>query len=254
MFGTIYVGYYSNYNMIINNVSLLTNMIFYSITPSLGNLITYGNKEKNYQVYKTMQFVSYCFSGIVIACVYVLIDDFVCLWIGAEYQMSHLFTIAVTLNLYLSTVLVPIWSYRDATGMYRRTKYVQFCTAIVNLVFSIVLGIWIGIAGVIFASSIARLTTYFWYEPKILFREFFAQKPIKYYLGVLYNIICTVACCIFARFLANYIIVESWIMWILKAIVSVVVSTLVTALFYIRDPEVKNVMNYVKNLISRNVY
>ena len=80
---------------------------------------------------------------------------------------------AIGLNMYLSCVMQPLWSYREATGLYRKTKWIMVICAIINIVLSIVLGKIIGVIGIILASEIARIVTYVWYEPKILFREFF---------------------------------------------------------------------------------
>ena len=70
---------------------------------------------------------------------------------------------AIVINFYFSIVLLPIWVFREASGLYRKTKYVMLITAVVNIVTSILLGKWIGLAGILFATSIARFTTYFWY-------------------------------------------------------------------------------------------
>lgn len=57
--------------------------------------------------------------------------------------------IAVTVNTYFSCALQPLWIYRDATGLYMKTKYMMLAGAIVNIVLSVILGRFMGIAGII---------------------------------------------------------------------------------------------------------
>ena len=167
--GTITVGFYSNYCMIVNNITLFINIIFSSVTASIGNMIVEANKKKNYDVYCLMQFVSFLLSSVAITVTYLVINDLINVWLGETFVLEPLVTFAIALNMYFSVVLMPIWSYREATGMYLQTKYVMVATAVVNLVVSVVLGKTLGLAGILFATSIARISTYFWYEPQVLF-------------------------------------------------------------------------------------
>ena len=108
-----------------------------------------------------MQSVSMVLSTVCVSGVFFLISDFVQLWLGRQYVLSELVLVAVVCNLYFSISLLPIWVFREATGLYRKTKYVMLATAVINLVLSVILGKMIGLAGIIFATAIARLTTYF---------------------------------------------------------------------------------------------
>jgi len=249
--GTIYVGYYSNYSMVIGNISLIVNMIFSSVTASLGNLIVEGNENKNYSVYKTMQFISFVFSTIVITGTYLLINDFIAIWLGPAYNLDNLVVVAMVINLYFSIVLMPIWSYREATGMYRQTKYVMVATAVVNLVVSLILAQYIGMAGILFASSIARITTYFWYEPKILFAQYFKKKATSYYSNIAINVIITlVVLKISISMFGNYD-VNSWIDFIQKFSLSVMVVPLITIALYSWNKEMRKVISIVKTIFKQ---
>ncbi len=114
--------------------------------------------------------------------------DFMELWLGKDFLLDQLTLIAMVLNLFFSICMRPVWTFREGTGMYRQIRYVMFGTAILNLVLSIVMGYWIGISGILFATSISKLATYFWYEPYILYKNFFDSDVISYYLEYLKNI------------------------------------------------------------------
>lgn len=187
--GTVMVGLYSNYNMVLTKISGLIAVIFASLNGSVGNLVASTDANKRYKVYSIVQVSGYLMSGIVIICCYVLMEDFVSLWIGDNYILDNSVLLACLLNNYLIIVLQPMWVYRDATGMYRRTKYIMLAAAIENIFLSIILGkIW-GVFGIIIASSISRLTTYIWYEPVVLFREFFDRDPKEFFYKQGYNVV-----------------------------------------------------------------
>lgn len=251
LISTTAVGYYSNYTMIINNVTLFINIFFSSITASIGNLIVQNNIKKNYQVYKNMQFISFILSSVSISTVYLIINDFINVWLGDTFVLDDLVVIAIVLNLYFSVVLMPIWSYREATGMYRQTKYIMVATAIVNLVLSIILGKLIGLAGILFATSISKIGTYFWYEPKLLFRQFFKEKVSKYYFDIAKNILITfvvvgISCFLFAKYTAN-----SWLSLGIKTILVAVVNLIIVLILYGKNEEFKNLLETFKRLVHR---
>lgn len=178
--GTIAVGYYSNYLMIMNKITVFYNMIFSSMTASIGNLIVKEDKEKRYSIFQCEQAISFIISMVVMPCYIVLINDLIIMWLGKDYIFSVIVVLAIGLNMYFSCIFQPLWSYREATGLYQKTKWIMVGCAILNIGLSVILGNLIGVSGIIFATSISKIMTYFWLEPKILFRDFsFKSKRIK---------------------------------------------------------------------------
>ena len=251
LIGTITVGLYSNYCMIVNNITLFINIIFSSVTASIGNMVVEANTKKNYDVYRLMQFVSFGLSSVTITVTYLIINDLIGVWLGEEFVLDPLVSIAIVMNMYFSVVLMPIWSYREATGMYLQTKYVMVATAIVNLVVSIALGRILGLAGILFATSIARISTYFWYEPRLLFKQFFGEKVWNYYKGIIKNIVVTVIVMAICLLVFQRFVVMSWGTFIIKAIGVFVCASILTMLFYCKDPSFRKIKNMVIGLLKR---
>src|SRR5699024_10382180 len=176
---------------IITSATNLINTVFYSLTASLGNLVVKENAERRFKVFQMMQSMSVILSTICVCGFTFLIQDFIRLWLGNKYILSNEVLIAIIINFYLGIILLPIWVYREATGLYQQTKYVMVLTAIINLVLSIVMGKAMGLAGILFASAIARLTTYFWFEPVLLFKEYFGISSWVYFRGIIKSLIFT---------------------------------------------------------------
>ena len=90
------------------------------------------------------------------------------------------------------------------------------------------------LAGILAATIIARLTTYIWYEPRLLYRTYFSVSEKSYYTGMLVNFIVTSFVTVLLFFVLKYITLTGWIGWILKAAVSVVISSVICLIVYRR--------------------
>ena len=176
-----------------------------------------------------------------------MINDLIKVWLGEKYILDSIVVIAIVINMYFSVVLMPIWSYREATGMYMQTKYVMVATAAVNVVVSIILGL----AGILFATSIARISTYFWYEPKLLFAQFFKRKVGSYYKGIVINVVITVIVVGITTMIFHNMSVSGWGSFFLKAVLVGIVAAIVTIIAYIWNPEMKKIVSILKNVIGK---
>lgn len=246
LIGTVVVGYYSNYLMITNKVVAIVQIIFTSLTASIGNLVIKEKSEKRYEIFKAAQSVSFIICGIIVTCFSVLINDFINIWLGKEFIFNYGVVLAISFNMYLSCVLQPLWTYREATGLYVKTKYVMLIAAVVNLILSIILGKILGIGGILVASAIARLSTYFWYEPLLLFREYFEKPVRKYYVPIFINIIIMAITIIFFNKTLSIIKVTSWFTLFVKAIICGILTSVIFLFIYSKSEGFKVILKKVK--------
>ena len=249
--GTLAVGYYSNYLMLQNKISLFYTLIFTSLTASIGNLIVKENSKKRYEIFSCEQSISFIVCGVVIPGYALLVNDLIRVWLGEEYVLSVLVVIASSLNMYLSCVLQPLWSYREATGLYKRTKWVMVICAMINLVLSIILGKLIGLAGILFASALSRLCTYIWYEPKILFREYFEMSPVKYYLQLVGNFVIIVLIIFLSGLISSLVVVESIFLWFIKAIVVGSIALVMVLILYLNSSGIRIFREKINHFLKK---
>ena len=246
--GTIFVGLYSNYHTITINLETFIALFFTSLTPSIGNLVATSSPEKRFAAFRTMQMVSFCICGIVCVCVFNLTQDFIELWFGKDLLLDRLTLFAITLNLFFSTCMRPVWTFREGTGMYRQIRYIMFVTAILNILLSIVLGKWLGVSGIIFAISISKFATYFWYEPNILFKKFFNRKVRYYYLDYAANIAILIAGGYFCTWVISHLFSDiSVLNWFLKALFCIGIMSTIYFFRYFRTIECKNLISKIRN-------
>jgi len=203
--GTVWVGYFSNYSLVITQIVAFTNIIFVSVQASVGNLNTEENIQKQYFVFKTLNLLSYWIYGFCCVCFCVLFQDFITLWLGKDFLISQTAVYMIVTTFYLQGILWPLWCYRQTTGLFRHTKYVMFFAAVINLVLSIWWGYAFGLVGILAATVVARLATNIWFEPFKLHTLFFHRSPKKYYLGQLGNAALLVGLIVLTAGIASHI-------------------------------------------------
>jgi O-antigen/teichoic acid export membrane protein len=249
--GTVAVGLYSNYYSITTNLlGSVIAIVFGSMTASVGNLIVKEKPEKRYEVFKSMQMVSFLISGFFIVCLYFLADDFIVLWIGKEYVLSKTILIAILMNFYLIITFHPVWSFREATGLYQKIKYILMATAVISIILSVILGKTFGLAGIMAATVMAKLVTYFWYEPTLLYKDFFEQKVQGYFAEHALNCIMILVCIIFLQAVMPEFREITIINWLLKAVICGSVVLFVYGIRYFKTVEFKMILTRMKAMMK----
>ena len=251
LISTEMVGYFSNYSIIVSRIRGIVGTVFYSLIASIGNLIAKENSERRYQVFQAMQSISQIMCSFFVSCVFLLEEDFINVWLGKEYILSDWTLVAIVVNFYLSIILSPVVSFREAAGLFRKTKFIMLLTAALNVSLSIVLGYWMGLAGILFATSISKLVTHFWYEPKILFLDFFKKSCLIYFIDIIKGIIFTVITTLIAYVVSFWISPNDWITLILKGVLVSVVSLISVCLWYRKTEGFKIIAERAKLLISK---
>lgn len=256
LIGTVAVGYYSNYFMLAYWIDMFVVLIMNAITPSIGNVIVKGSSEEKYKVFSSLQMICNWLYALMAVAIFNLIDQFITLWIGDKFLLDMWIVGAITINIYVTGISKPLWTYRDATGLYEKTKFVMPIAAVLNLVLSFLFGkIW-GLAGIIIATPIAKLV-YLIYEPLLLFKIYFNRSAVKYFYSCIFNFILVLLLSISIWTIFKYINVNIFVSMILK-IVIIFLSTNIIYYFEYRKTEnyryIENkvflILNYVKKLLK----
>lgn len=178
---TIYVGYYSNYSLLITVITTFIGVIIQAMLSSIGNLNTEGSVKKSYKFFNTLLLFFHLISAISSLCFLLVVNDFIRIWIGESYLLGKDVVFAIVFNFYIQNIINPVWIYRETMGLFNRIKYIMIIAAIINLGLSIILGRYWGLSGIIISTAIARLLTTIWYEPSLLYRIKFKQPVRKYW-------------------------------------------------------------------------
>lgn len=251
MIGTVYVGMYSNYYSIANNIEALLGLVFMALTPSIGNLVATSKGKDIYRVFNQTQIASFWISGVVCAGLLFLMQDFITLWLGEGMLLDKYTVVAMVLYQFYAICMRPVWIFREGTGMYRQIRFIMLITAGLNIVLSIVLGKYMGLSGILFATTIANMLTCFLYEPRVLFKTFFNTSPVIYYRDYIINILLTLFGMVLCYFALRRLTEVSVVMFIIKGIICVLIMSAIYFIRYFKTPDFKELVIKVLSIFIK---
>lgn len=187
--GLVQVGLYSNYYLITSALNLVTVQIYNSLVPGIGNLKAENNIQKEYTVFKRLNFITFWMYGFLTLCLLVMFNDFISIWIGSRYTLSFAVVLIITVNFYLTGMRKSVLAFRDAMGLFYKDRYKAIIEAIINIIVSIILAIKMGIFGVFLGTFISSITTCVWVEPYVLYKYGFNKKFGDYCIDYLKKVV-----------------------------------------------------------------
>ncbi|MDE5558717.1 MAG: oligosaccharide flippase family protein [Ruminococcus sp.] len=248
--GTIYVGFYANYLMVVNAVLTFTNLVFNSMTASIGDLNADSDSEKKLLFFNRINFIAVWLFSFCGACFLTLFQDFIQLWLGSDYLLDFKTLIVIVLNFVMPGTIRTVSLYRDTTGIFKKTKYVFFVTAVINLILSIVFGKMWGLFGILLATVLSRVSTNMWFEPFILFKDYFKKDCLRFYFikQIKYWFVFALICSI--TYSVNFLLPStSYLCFIIKILLCVAIPNLLLVLLYHRTKE----YHYILSLVGRYI-
>jgi O-antigen/teichoic acid export membrane protein len=171
LLGTATLGYFANYMLLVGSAAMLLEAAFLAFAPGVGQLVASGDMTQPRRVLRELNFLASTVYGYAALAVTLGLNQFIEIWIGPAYLLSPWVVAALALNLYIVGTMTPIWAFRAATGMFRETQYVFVVTAMLNIALSVLFAQFWGVAGVLLATALARVSTGSWYEPRVLLKR-----------------------------------------------------------------------------------
>ncbi|MFX0548409.1 lipopolysaccharide biosynthesis protein [Hathewaya histolytica] len=243
------VALYTNYNMIISFCQNFINKIFEGIAASIGNLLTEGNREKSFSVFKKLFFFNFWIASFVTICLYNAIDQVVELWLGNKFLLERPVLIVLLLNFYITAMRMCVDRFKESAGLYYEDRYAPLIESTINLVFSIVLLKRFGLIGVFIGTLISNLSVIFWVKPKIVFNKVFNKSLAEYLFHYLKYMCYALVPFILTRITSKYLHVSNkFLDFLLNCILSVIIINLSYAIMFYKTEEFQY---YKKILMER---
>jgi O-antigen/teichoic acid export membrane protein len=180
--GITAVGLNSNYVLIITAFTTIIGQVMNGFTASVGNLNAIEKNEKKENIFNKIFFFTAWIIGFFSIGLYLFLNQFIVLWLGESYLFDNLIVFSIILHFYVNGLHSSAYTYRVTMGLFTKGKLAPFAAAIINIILSIWLGNKIGIAGIFFATSVARLITTGIVDPVLVFRIGFQKSPYKYFI------------------------------------------------------------------------
>ena len=124
--------------------------------------------------------------------------------------------------------------------------------AIENIVFSIILGNIYGTFGIILASFISKMTTVFWYESRIVYKEILQADQSEYYKKILINTIIMLLFLSVTYLLMSRIFVTNLLVWLVKGCFCTIIINVLYLIRYIKNNTFRAIASKIFEVIGVN--
>lgn len=247
--GTIVVGYYSNYTMIVSQVEAAFMLVVSAVAASVGNVVAVESKEKQYAIYKKLNLITFFIYGIASICLFQLLNSFVNLWlgnIGKEYLLSQFVVGLIVANLYTNCSCQVLDRFRTAAGYFKIGRDLQVVGGIVNVFLSVVLAKKWGFEGALISPFVCKMlitvTPFVLRVGKSVFNKSYVYMMFEYFSNLF--IICAISTGIW--FLCRPIHLGSIWLFIIEVLITILVSFFSLSLIYYKTTAFKELRSTFK--------
>lgn len=247
--GLASTGIYSNYVLITSSLQKILEPILSNVTASIGNAHFTMDADYHYTTYKRLLFMDFFISGFCTFCLYMLINDFMYIWLGDNMSFDALTVAVLCIQFYSQEARCIDDSYISGSGLFVKDKIRPLIEAGLNIVISIVLALRIGLAGVFIGTVISYGLTAFWRQPYLLYKnEFKGKKLSEYWLMYASHACITLTLCIVASYIPFH--PDNFFVWALMAVAYGALYVVINALVFGRTEEWKFFENFAKRKLT----
>lgn len=256
MLGLVVLGAYSNYYLIISMLVTAISMVSNSICGSVGDLVAGESKEYVYSKFKQINFIFAIISAFSTICLIVLFQPFIKLWTGGgAYLLDFSTAVLLSISFYLTRMRNSVGMFRNAAGLFWQNRFAPIFEALINLVASIVLGLFMGVNGIVFGTILSSLLVPVWVEPKILYKHYFKKSVWDYFKTYIRDIVIMLLVGVICFIVCSFIPEGGLLLLIVRFAVCVPLCAGLLIVAYIPTKEFKEiwgiVKSWVKNLFNK---
>ncbi len=251
-------GIYGNYILIINSLIGLIGTAVGSIMPSVGNLIAEESKEKSYKTFKILYLFDNLIAIFITMITYKLINEFIVFWLGKEYLFQNYIVITLMINLYIQISRGTVGRFKNGFGIFWDI-HAPIIESIVNLVFSVLLTIKLGIIGVFIGTIISNVLIVLLWQPYILFKQGFNKKITRYVVQTANIYIRNGFIIIFSnyfynKFIETIYIDNQFLSLVVHCVLMIFLIVVLIFIVFFNIKEFKELLVILKNQIIHKMY
>lgn len=148
---------YQNYFFIVTSVIGIIKVFFAACTAGIGNSLIVETKEKNFNDFKTFNFIIVWIAGFCGCCMLCLFQPFMGIWVGAKNRLAMSAVVCFCIYFFIYEVNMQFNNYKDAAGIWHEDRWRPLVTALSNLAMNLILVQFWGIYGVLLSTVIATV-------------------------------------------------------------------------------------------------
>ena len=244
------VGLYANYSLIMQSVTNIMLALASAVQPTIGNMFTENDQNKNYQALRQMGFVFFVLAAFCSASLMSLASIFVTdFWLTESYGLSIEIVICCVANTYLFIMNLPTAIVMTVSGMFDKERNISILYAAVNLVFSLILVRPFGVVGVLigtFASYLVQII----FRIHFFFSSYLRKSSSRYVIDMVqYGVLA------FLETALTYWIVRrvyqggGMIRFILAMIICVCIPNIISLMIFMKSWRMQSIFHMIKDMV-----
>lgn len=246
------VGLYSNYYLIIGAVTNLFSQFISASTASLGNLLLEKDTNKNYSIFNKIRFLNFYLSVFTGTCIFMMIQDFVIVWLGEKYLLSHGVLVVLVINFYQKMMRKTYDSFLNAAGICVENKFVPIVEAILNIIASILLFNFFGLSGIFMGTIISGLALWGYSYPKFMYKKILMRNYKQYVIETIRYFFIFVFIFTITYFI-GYLIKSNniYLDLMIKMVISIICPNIILYILYHNKVEYKYFIGLIKKIFNK---
>lgn len=251
MIGVTEVGIASNYVLLTTSCNAILGKITEAFTASVGNLNSYDDKERQYNVFNKLMLITVWLYGFASVGLAAVSSAFVSAWLGTDYLLDNVTAIAIVAGFFVQGAHFAAYTYRTTLGYFKQGRLSPVFAAALNIALSVLLCHFIGMAGIFIATPISRLLTTGIVDPHLIYKNTFNKKPLIYhlkYLGYFALIVLIGTLCCYLTSLVN---IGGWLEVIFEIVIVTVVFNIIMLVVFMRTKMFRELFHSAKNIMKR---
>lgn len=173
------VAYYGNYVMVVSKLTMLFTTTLDGMFASVGNLIAENNQKKIQQVFWELVCVRFYVGGVVVFCVYHLVEPFIALWIGPEYILDQSILILLMVSTFILLTRGAVDMFNAGYGNYG-DLWAAWVELAICLLVTVLTAPKLGVIGILLGKIASLIPIGMIWKPMYLYKAGF-KIPFKEY-------------------------------------------------------------------------
>lgn len=202
--GLVVLSDYQNYYMVLTVPVWMLTIMYMSVLPSVGNFAVSNSQGEMYGIYKKNVFIMSFLAAWFAICYCFLIQDFIAIWLGAQFQLPWAAAILFSIYIYLHGEVMNIKIMRESIGLWNQGRIWAGIEMAANILLNVLLVNWMGIEGIILATILSILLISIPVENRIIFSRYFNGKGMDKVKSVLLHVVWAVCTAAAAGVLCRY--------------------------------------------------
>ena len=248
MLGMKQTGLLANYLLISGYISSFFQKILQPFQASIGNYVHSESKEISENLFHMFDFISYMLACIICVCYINLFNPTISVLFGSQYLLNMDFVCMFVCNQYITWNHLFVVYYRYSFGNYELDRLGFIVAAILNVISSIILCKFIGLAGVMFGTVISNFIL--WCSRIKALYSVYIKEDVYYYIKrqIIRIFLCFFQCYLIYSICSVFPISIFGVL--IRLAICPILSISLNILIYLNTKEIKNIVDYFGQIIQ----